>query len=90
MGNKRKIEVYSAGCPLCQDVIDLVKSLACPSCDVSVLDMNKKDVAAKAKQLNIGSIPAVVVDGELAKCCTNSGPQIDELRAAGIGKPHHR
>ncbi len=71
-------------------MIKLVKSLACPSYDVSVLDMNKKDVAAKAKQLDIGAVPAVVVDGELAKCCTNAGPQIDELRAAGIGKPHHR
>jgi len=67
-----------------------VKSIECPSCDVSVLDMNKKDVAAKVKQLNIGSIPAVVVEGEFAKCCTNAGPQIDELRAAGIGKPQHR
>jgi hypothetical protein len=87
MENKRKVEVYSAGCSLCQDAIDLVKSLACPSCDVTVLDMNNKDVAARAKQLNIGAVPAVVIDGELTRCCTNAGPQKDELRAAGIGKP---
>jgi glutaredoxin 3 len=87
MENKRKVEVYSAGCPLCQDVIELVKSLACSSCDVAVLDMNKKDIALKAKQLNIGAVPAVVVDGELARCCTSAGPQKDDLRASGIGKP---
>jgi hypothetical protein len=27
----RKIEVFSAGCPLCEDAVKLVNSLACPS-----------------------------------------------------------
>ena len=47
MNNKRKIEIFSAGCPACQAAIDLVNKIACPSCDVTVLDM--KDTAGKKK-----------------------------------------
>ena len=44
MTAKRKIEVFSAGCPACDETVKLVNQLACPSCDVSVLDMKKPDV----------------------------------------------
>lgn len=87
MENKRKIEVFSAGCPLCEGVIDMVRSISCPSCEVTVLDTNDESVSQKAKQLGIQTVPAVVIDGNLANCCSNTGPQIDVLRAAGIGKP---
>jgi glutaredoxin 3 len=36
---KRKIEVFSAGCPACAETIELVNRAACPSCDISILDM---------------------------------------------------
>lgn len=87
MSDKRKIEVFSAGCPACQETIDLVNSVACPSCDVSVLDMNQADVANRAKALGIQSVPAVVVDGKLADCCAGRGPDEATLRAAGLGQP---
>lgn len=66
MSNKRKVEVFSAGCPVCEDVIRLVKASACPSCDVTVLDTNDVQVAQRAKALGISRIPAVVIDGVLA------------------------
>ncbi|MCH7471410.1 hypothetical protein IIA79_00460 [bacterium] len=28
-------EVFSAGCPACDEAVELVNSLACPSCKVS-------------------------------------------------------
>jgi hypothetical protein len=28
---KRKIEVFTAGCPLCDETVKLVRELACPS-----------------------------------------------------------
>lgn len=49
MDAKRKIEVFSAGCPACEETIQLVKRIACPSCDVTVLDMKKLDVANRRK-----------------------------------------
>lgn len=86
MATKRKIEVFSAGCPACQDVVALVQSVACPSCEVSVLDMNDPKVASRAKGLGIHSVPAVLIDGKLADCCTGRGPQEATLRAAGLGQ----
>ena len=87
MSAKRKIEVFSAGCPACQETIDLVNRAACPSCEISVLDMNQADVADRAKTLGIRSVPAVVIDGQLADCCAGRGPDLESLRAAGLGQP---
>jgi thioredoxin-like negative regulator of GroEL len=88
MTAKRMVEVFSAGCPACEDTIELVNKLACPSCEVSVLDMNDAAVARRARDLGIRSVPAVVVDGKLADCCAGRGPKESALRAAGIGRPN--
>jgi len=85
--NKRKIEIFSAGCPVCDEAISLVKSIAGPSCEVEVLDMNKGDVAARAKQYGINRVPAVVVNGKLVDCCAVGGVEEASLRAAGVGAP---
>ncbi len=87
MPAKRRIEIFSAGCPVCQDVIARVKDIACPSCEIVVRDMYSPDVAARSKTLGITSIPAVVIDGVLAACCTGGGPDEAVLRAAGLGQP---
>jgi glutaredoxin len=85
MANKRKVEVFSAGCPACQETVALVNSIACPSCEVSMLDMHDPKVATRAKGLGIRSVPAVVIDGKLADCCMERGPEEARLRAAGLG-----
>jgi glutaredoxin len=87
MRNKRKVEVFSAGCPLCNEAVTLVRDMACSSCEVEILDMKDTNVAARARALGVRSVPAVVVDGKLASCCTDAGPTRDELEAAGIGQP---
>ncbi len=86
MTTKRKVEIFSAGCPACTDVIALVQQVACPSCDVSVLDMNDASVASRAKSLGVRSVPAVVIEGRLADCCTGRGPDESTLLAAGLGQ----
>jgi len=85
MSAKRKIEVFSAGCPACEETIALVDPG--PSCEVEVLDMHRPAVAAKAKTYGIRSVPAVVIDGKLADCCAGRGPEEAPLRAAGLGRP---
>ena len=82
---KRTVEVFSAGCPACEDTIQLVNELACPSCEISVLDMNTSTIAERAKQLGITRVPAVVVNGKVADCCAGTGPTEASLRAAGVG-----
>lgn len=85
MEQKRKVEVFSAGCPACEPTVQLVKSIACPSCDVQVLDMNNPDVAARAKEYGVKSVPAVAINGKLAGCCTGATPDEATLRAEGLG-----
>ncbi len=87
MDNKRKVEIFSAGCGCCEETINLVKSIACPSCDITVLDMKQPDIAERAKSLGVRSVPAVVINGELAGCCAERGPDEHTLRAAGLGVP---
>ena len=86
MNAKRKIEVFSAGCPACEETIQMVNRVACPSCEVSVLDMRDKQVAARARSLGIRTVPAVVINGKLADCCTGRGPEEATLRRAGLGQ----
>jgi glutaredoxin 3 len=87
MNAKRKIEVFNAGCAACEDTLALVNRVACPSCEVTVLDMHNPDMASRAKRLGIRSVPAVVINGQLAECCAGRGPDEPTLRAAGLGQP---
>ena len=80
---KRIVEIFSAGCPACDEAVRLVRRLACPSCDVQVLDMRADAAAqAKARQYGINRVPAVVVDGRLAGCCEGG---VDETTLKGLG-----
>ena len=87
MATTRKIEVFSAGCAVCEETITLINRIACPSCEVEILDMHEPDVAKKAMRYGIRSVPAVVVNGKLADCCAGRGPDEKQLRATGIGTP---
>jgi glutaredoxin len=86
MNTTRTIEIFSAGCPACYDTVEMVNRVACPSCEVSVLDMNDAAVSQRARDLGIRSVPAVVIDGQLADCCAGRGPEEETLRAAGLGQ----
>jgi glutaredoxin len=87
MNTKRKIEVFSAGCPACEETVQMVNRVACSSCEVRVLNMKDTAVAKRAKDLGIRSVPAVVIDGKLADCCAGRGPDETTLRSAGLGQP---
>lgn len=83
---KRKVEVFSADCPACQDAIELVNRLTCGSCEVAILDMNDVNVAKRARDLGVRSVPAVAINGQLASCCAVGGVDEQALRAAGLGQ----
>lgn len=87
MSNKRQIEVFTAGCPACDSTLELVREIACPSCEVTVRDMHDPNIAGRADELGIRSVPAVVIDGVLADCCAGRGPDEATLRRAGLGQP---
>lgn len=82
MASRKKIEIFSAGCGTCKETIETVKRLAGNSHEVIVHDMQRAEVAAKAKEHGVRSVPAVVIDGKLASCCAGRGPEEKTLRAA--------
>ena len=84
---RRTIEIFSAGCSLCDGLVQQIEQAACASCRIDVLDMNVPEVQKRAGDLGIKSVPAVVVDGKLADCCGNRGVDLSVLRAAGLGQP---
>jgi hypothetical protein len=87
MSPTRKIEIFSAGCDACEDIAAQIRARACPAFEVVVLDMADSPIAARAKDLGIRSVPAVVIDGRLADCCAGRGPDMAVLEAAGLGRP---
>ena len=81
------VEVFSAGCGVCTETIEMVQRAACPSCEVTVLDMREPDVARRAQDLGIRSLPAVVIDGKLADCCSGRGVDEATLRLRAWDSP---
>ena len=70
---------------MCKETIELVKRAVGSSHsphEVVIHDMQKPDVASKAKQYGVCSVPAVVIDGKLASWCAGRGPDEHVLLAA--------
>ncbi|MEX2592702.1 MAG: thioredoxin family protein [Anditalea sp.] len=87
---KRQIEVFTAGCPVCEPVVKTVKEMACDSCEVTLYKLveqcDSKICVDKMKEYNITSLPAVTVNGNLLSCCKDRGVSKKELAKAGIGQ----
>ena len=88
---KRKVEVFTSGCPVCEPVVELVNKVACSSCEVIIYDLNKgcdtNICREKAEEYGVTRIPAVAVDGELLKCCATGTINEQALRDVGVGRP---
>lgn len=50
-------------------------------------ERNDADVAAEPRGLGIRCVPAVVIDGKLAKRRAGDGPEEGALKVAGVGTP---
>lgn len=83
---KRQVEVFTAGCPVCDPAVTGVNELACPDCEITVYDL-RSEGAEKAREYDLKTVPAVVIDGEVCSCCDNRGVNAEDLRAAGVGRP---
>jgi len=84
---KRKIEIFTAGCPVCEEQVELLKKETCTDCEIIVSNINTdKKALERSKSYKIKSIPAVVIDNVLAGCCSKAGIDIEVLRSMGLGK----
>lgn len=59
------VEVFSTGCPICEETIRLICRLCNDFCEITVLSVRDETVANRARGLGLRSFPAVMVDGEL-------------------------
>jgi hypothetical protein len=88
---KRRVEVFTASCPICDETVGLVKAHACPSCEIQVYDLREgcktNECREKATRYRITAVPAVVINGVLLDCCRRAPITASLLRAAGIGQP---
>lgn len=77
MEHKKVIEVFTAGCSVCQPAVEIVEKMACASCEVIIYDLSKpcdtKECLDKARQYGIRSLPAIAVDGVLLNYGQNNG-----------------
>jgi glutaredoxin len=90
MATKQKIEIFSSGCPLCDEAIDLVRREAGPEAEIIVHNMSDARGFGRATALGVRSVPAVAIDGKLVSCCAHSGVDAQMLRDAGLGRgPFH-
>ncbi len=86
----RRVEVFTAGCPVCDDTVRLVQSLACRSCEVNIYDLREgcatNECREKARHYGITAVPAIAVNGVLLESSRRAPITADHLREAGIGR----
>lgn len=87
---KRLVEVFTAGCPICDEAVQQINALACPQCEVKIYDLNKgcetNVCREKAKEYGVKSVPAVAINAKLVDCCNNGGIDYEALKRAGLGQ----
>ena len=76
-----RIEIFSAGCPTCDDAERLVREVACPRCEIEVVPVATADGSGRAARYGVARVPAVVIDGAVADCCRGGAPDRAHLRA---------
>lgn len=87
---KRQIEIFTAGCPVCESAVQLVRELACGNCEITVYDLvkqcNDKACLNKVKEYKVQQVPAIAVNGKLLDCCTGNKISKENLIEAGVGQ----
>jgi hypothetical protein len=88
---RRRVEVFTAGCLICEEAVHLVQSRSCRNCEIQVYDLREgcatNECGAKAARYGITAVPTVVVEGVMLECCRREPVSAAVLAAAGIGQP---
>lgn len=80
------IEVFIAGCPLCEPAVQTVQDTACPNCTVKIYNLQNGEGRAEAEEYGVNRVPTIVVNGQIAACCQSSGKvDAETLRSMGVG-----
>jgi len=82
---KKQVDIFTAGCPVCEPVVQLVKATAGANCNITVYNLSESRHKDILKKYKLTRLPAVAVDGKLLDCCKNIGITKEDLINTGIG-----
>jgi Thioredoxin domain len=86
---KRQIEIFTAGCPVCEPVVALVKETASENCEITIHNLSEqcenKICVTRMEEYGVTRLPAIAVNGKLIDCCKNKEITKSDLVKAGIG-----
>ncbi len=86
---KQQIEIFTAGCPVCEPVVALVKENACRNCEITIYNLSEqcesKIYVTKMEEYGVKRLPAIAINGKLIDCCKNIEITKSDLVNAGIG-----
>lgn len=73
-----KIEVFTAGCPLCLDTMKMIKE-ATKECGCEVIEYrcSGTECCEEAKSYGIKAVPSIAIDGKLV---IEGKPTLDQLK----------
>ncbi|GFE69114.1 thioredoxin family protein [Chroococcus sp. FPU101] len=58
-----QIEIFTGNCPLCDETVALIKSMADPAYEITVCNLGEN--RQKAEQYGVKAVPAIAIDGVL-------------------------
>ena len=61
----KRIEIFTADCPLCKDTLELIRNEVCSECEVIERRCSGVECCQSAKDYDIKAVPTVVVDGKI-------------------------
>ena len=77
----KRIEIFTADCPLCKDALELIKKEACNECEVIERRCTDSECCQPAKDYNIKAVPTVVMDGKVTIIGKPTLEQVKQLFA---------
>lgn len=77
----KKIEVFTADCPLCKDTLAMIKKEACSECEIIERRCSGNECCDPAKDYGVKAVPTIVVDGKIAIIGKPALDQVKELFA---------
>lgn len=76
-----KVEIFTAGCPLCDETVKTVKKIVKQN-EIVVYNLKEKYDSDQLKKYGINTIPAVVVNGKLLNCCKSNKLDVNLLKSS--------
>lgn len=80
---EHKIEVFTAGCDLCKETLEVIRKTACSECTITEYNIREKCESEicikKAKEYNVKAVPTIVID---EKTLIEGKPTIRQIKEA--------